>query len=183
MKCRIKSNRCTFAEVNRKSCVSFWNTVQAYLDVRRLAHFTRTTAIEQRIAREATQSEQRLIDCKTKSTSRNRIAHCTVHRHTINCDPRFARTLRRVSSQANDRRKGLFTTQWMDGWMDGVEFNAPLDTVKSFRRRCSRLTSCAKHLTVEFYTVVMLLTFVVLHHPSLLHSRLKTLLFCKSLPP
>jgi len=49
--------------------------------------------------------------------------------------------------------------------------------------------SCAEHLTVESYTTVMLLTFIgyllllVFHHPSLLHSRLKTLLFCKSFPP
>jgi len=47
--------------------------------------------------------------------------------------------------------------------------------------------SCAKHLTahVESYTVVMLLTvlLVVVQHPSLFHSRLKTFLSCKSFPP
>jgi len=47
--------------------------------------------------------------------------------------------------------------------------------------------SCAKHLAVESYTVVMLqhsyLLLLVFHHPSLLHSRLKTVLFCKSFPP
>ena len=37
--------------------------------------------------------------------------------------------------------------------------------------------SCAKHLTIESYTVVMLPTFI------LFHSRLKTFLFCKSFPP
>jgi len=44
--------------------------------------------------------------------------------------------------------------------------------------------SYAEHLTIEFYTVVMLLTFILLvfHHPSLFHSRLKTSLFCKSFP-
>ena len=47
--------------------------------------------------------------------------------------------------------------------------------------------SCAKHLTVESYTVVMLLTFILIimsiPSPLTLHSRLKTLLFCKSFPP
>jgi len=47
--------------------------------------------------------------------------------------------------------------------------------------------SRAKHLTVESYTVVMLLTLVLviisIPSPPLLHSRLKTLLFCKSFPP
>ena len=47
--------------------------------------------------------------------------------------------------------------------------------------------SCAKHLTVESYTVVMLLTFILIiisiPSPSLFHSRLKTFLFCKSFPP
>jgi len=46
--------------------------------------------------------------------------------------------------------------------------------------------SCAKHLTVESYTVVMLLTFILIiisiPSPSLFHSRLKTFLFCKSFP-
>ena len=46
----------------------------------------------------------------------------------------------------------------------------------------------SKHLTIEFYTVVMLLTVILIiisvpYHPSLFHSRLETFLFCKSFPP
>jgi len=45
---------------------------------------------------------------------------------------------------------------------------------------------CSKHLPVESYTVVMLLTFILIiisiPSPSLLYSRLKTLLLCKSFP-
>ena len=49
--------------------------------------------------------------------------------------------------------------------------------------------SCAKHLTADSYTVVMLLTFILtillkFHHPlTRFYSRLKTFLFCKSFPP
>jgi len=49
--------------------------------------------------------------------------------------------------------------------------------------------SCAEHLTVESYTVVMLLTviLIIISFPSpihsLFHSRHKTFLFCKSLIP
>jgi len=45
------------------------------------------------------------------------------------------------------------------------------------------------HLTIEFYTVVILLTFILsirpvsIKSPSLFHYRLKTSLFCKSCPP
>jgi len=44
--------------------------------------------------------------------------------------------------------------------------------------------SCAKHLAVEYYTVVMLLTFILIIIISipLFHSRLKTFLFCKFFP-
>ena len=47
--------------------------------------------------------------------------------------------------------------------------------------------SCAKHSTVESYTVVMLLTLIPIisisfPSPTLFHSRHKTFLFCKSFP-
>jgi len=48
--------------------------------------------------------------------------------------------------------------------------------------KCTYLLTLLTYLTVESYTVVMLLT-LVFHHPSLFHSRLKTFLFCKSFRP
>jgi len=61
-----------------------------------------------------------------------------------------------------------------------------LQVHNNFYNKSNYDNTSAKHLTIESFTVVMLLTFMLIiisiSHPSLFDSRLKTFLFCISFP-